>query len=107
MYRLWFLAFLAFLAFGCSREPEKAIPAAKDVGIEPDEVMHTIELVGFEPRGEPVIRVTRDGSLHLVFNLMPPSFVPDEQGLGVFSDFDKQLAHATETSVIWEQGKLS
>lgn len=44
-----------------------------------DEVIRTIPLSGFDPAGEPEIRVMSDGSLLVVFNFMPPSFVPDEQ----------------------------
>jgi hypothetical protein len=37
-----------------------------------DEVVRTITLTGFEPEGEPQVRVMDDGSLLVVFNFMPP-----------------------------------
>ena len=58
-------------------------------------------LSGFDPKGEPVIRVMADGSLYVVFKFMPPSFVPDEEGLGQFEDFDKQLERAAGIPVEW------
>src|SRR5262245_12738172 len=70
------------------------------------DVRQEIPLSGFDPEGEPVIRVMGDGSLYLVFNLMPPSFVPDEDGLGPFADFDKQLERAAGVPVEWEDREI-
>src|SRR5262245_47009772 len=89
-------------ATGCAREPtstpagpaQGALPWAKGAAIPVDEIKQTIELKGFDPKGEPVIGVRADGSLLIVFNFMPPSFVPEDQGLGPFAEFDKQLERA-------------
>lgn len=105
-------------AVGCEREttatpsdpakgapppsPSPAIGAATPV----DEVKQTIKLKGFDPKGEPVIRVMADGSLLIVFNFMPPSFVPEDQGLGPFADFDKQLERATGVPVVWDDREV-
>jgi len=62
----------------------------------------TIPIIGFDPNGEPEINVQSDGSLHLMFNFMPPSFVDDPSDLGVFDDLDKQLSEATGVNVSWE-----
>jgi hypothetical protein len=76
-----------------------------------DEIRQTIKLTGFDPEGEPVIRVMADGSLLIVFNFMPPSFVPEEQqtgesGLGPFADFDKQLQRAAGVPVVWDDREV-
>jgi len=67
-----------------------------------DIVPQTIPIVGFDPNGEPEINVQSDGSLHLMFDFMPPSFVEDPSDLGVFNDLDKQLIEATGVNVSWE-----
>jgi len=73
-----------------------------------DEIQEEIELTGFDPKGEPVIRIMTDGSLLIVFNFMPPSFVPDGQELelGPFADFDKQLERATGMPVVWDDREV-
>jgi hypothetical protein len=71
-----------------------------------DEVKQTIKLKGFDPKGEPVIRVMADGSLLIVFNFMPPSFIPEDQGLGPFADFDKQLERAAGVPVVWDDREV-
>jgi uncharacterized membrane protein required for colicin V production len=74
-------------------------------------VVQTIPLSGFDPKGEPEIRVWNDGSLQIVFNFMPPSFVPDEEnqdeeGLGPFKGFDKEIEVAVGTPVMWEDREV-
>jgi hypothetical protein len=77
------------------------------------EVVRTISLSGFDPNGEPQIRVLSDGSLRLDFEFMPPSWAPERPvavpddpypslNLGRFYDFDKQLERALDVSVYWE-----
>ena len=70
------------------------------------EVQQTIKLKGFDPEGEPVIRVMGGGGLLIVFNFMPPSFVPEAQGLGPFADFDKQLERAAGVPVVWDDREV-
>ena len=67
-----------------------------------NEMQQEIPLSGFDPKGEPVIRIMADGSLYVVFNLMPPSDVVDEDGMGPFENFDKQLGIALGVPVEWE-----
>jgi hypothetical protein len=64
---------------------------------DPVEVM---PLAGFDPEGEPEIRVMADRSLYVVFNFMPPSWAEDDPD--PFDDFDQQLAKATGVTVDWE-----
>ena len=71
-----------------------------------EEVKQTIKLKGFDPKGDPVIRIMADGSLLIVFTFMPPSFVPDGDGLGPFSDFDKQLEQAVGVPVVWDDREV-
>jgi hypothetical protein len=52
------------------------------------EPLTIIPLTGFDKEGEPEVRVMRDGSFDLVFNLMPPSWDED----GNFDEFEFKLA---------------
>jgi hypothetical protein len=38
-----------------------------------------IPLTGFDPDGEPNIRVMPDGTMYVVFEYMPPMWLPDEE----------------------------
>ncbi|NHZ96153.1 hypothetical protein [Massilia sp. CCM 8734] len=67
------------------------------------ELVNTIELSGFDPDGEPEIRMMSDGSAELWFNFMPPSFVEDPDAYG---DFDRQLEAAIGVPVIWEDREV-
>jgi hypothetical protein len=72
-----------------------------------DEVQQTIKLTGFDPVGEPVIRVMGDGSLLVVFNFMPPSWAPEGEGMGAFADFDEQqLERAAGVPVVWDDREV-
>jgi hypothetical protein len=62
--------------------------------------VEVIALAGFDPLGEPQIRVMADGSLYVVFNFMPPSWAEDDPDR--FDDFDKQLGKAVGLPVEWE-----
>lgn len=63
-------------------------------------VVKTITVTGFDPDGEPKIRVMSDGSLSLMFEFMPPSWGEADQKS--FEDFDKQLERALGVTVFWE-----
>jgi hypothetical protein len=65
-----------------------------------DEPVEVIPLTGFDPDGEPEIRVLADGSLYVVFNFMPPSWAEDAPER--FDDFDAQLARGAGVPVEWE-----
>jgi hypothetical protein len=75
-----------------------------------DEPIEIIPLTGFDPEGEPEMRVMADGSLELWFEFMPPSWVeraPEAMGeLGIFHDFDRQLATATGIDVEWDDREI-
>lgn len=117
--RSWFFA-VAILVFAVSCERKSvAMSSGPTLGTRPapptpangattpvDEVKQTIKLKGFDPDGEPVIRVMTDGSLLIVFNFMPPSFAPEGQGLGQFADFDKQLERAAGVPVVWDDREV-
>jgi hypothetical protein len=62
--------------------------------------VEVIPLTGFDPLGEPQIRVMEDGSLVVVFNFMPPSWAEDDPDR--FDDFDQQLGEAVGLPVEWE-----
>jgi hypothetical protein len=69
-----------------------------------DEPVEVIPLPGFDPCGDPVLRRMPDGSLWLVFNFMPPSWLPEEEyaDLGHCQDFDRQLEQAIGVPVLWD-----
>ena len=70
----------------------------------PLEIVKTIPLSGFDPEGEPEIRQMSDGSLHVVFNFMPPSFAEDDESQ--FADFDKQMEKAIGVPVLWDDREV-
>jgi hypothetical protein len=69
-----------------------------------DEAIKTITLEGFDPEGEPEIRIMDNGSLELVFNFMPPTWA--EENPEAFDDFDVQLSEALDLEVLWEDREL-
>jgi len=66
--------------------------------------VNVIPLTGFDPDGEPEIRQMADGSLHIVFNFMPPSWAEDDPT--PFDDFDQQLSRAIGLPVQWEDREV-
>ncbi len=60
-----------------------------------DEILQEIRLSGFDPTGEPVIRIMAD-RLYVVFNGEPPPF----------ADFDKQLEQAIGVPVVWDDREV-
>ena len=62
--------------------------------------VNMIAVSGFDPEGEPEIRVMADGGLYVVFNFMPPSWAEDNPD--PFDDFDRQLSQAIGLPVEWE-----
>jgi hypothetical protein len=112
-----FLVVVVILTLGCARELTAPSTPAHNEATKPstvekgaagkmDEIKETIKLSGFDLEGEPVIRVMGDGSLLIVFNFMPPSFVPDGAGMGPFADFDKQLERAAGVPVVWDDREV-
>lgn len=84
-------------------------PAKADVPVPPanDTLVETIQLQGFEPEGEPVIRRMASGAMWLVFNFMPPLWLSDDDGdapedMGPCENFDAQLQQAIGTPVHWD-----
>lgn len=69
-----------------------------------DDSIEVIPIAGFDPEGEPEIQVMADGSLSIVFELMPPSWAEDDPDL--FDDFDEQLSDAIGLPVVWEDREV-
>jgi hypothetical protein len=65
-----------------------------------DDPIKVIPLSGFDPEGEPNVRVMADGSLYVVFEFMPPTWA--EEDPTSFDDFDQQLSRAIGVPVVWE-----
>jgi hypothetical protein len=66
----------------------------------------TILLSGFDPEGEPEIQIMSDGSLHLVFNFMPPSDFQETDDSKRFDNFDQQLEAALGIPVLWDDREI-
>lgn len=92
------------LAHGFNSENAAAAqPAPQQAPEQPvDQVKTIIRLSGFDSRGEPEIRVMRDGSMYVVFNFMPPSDFADSGELGPFEHFDRQMEKAIGVPVLWD-----
>jgi hypothetical protein len=72
-----------------------------------EDAIEEIELTGFDPEGEPVVRRTATGRLWLCVQFVPPSWAEeidpsDRVGLGPWHDFDKRLQRAIGVPVVWE-----
>lgn len=62
-----------------------------------------IDLYGFDPEGEPVIRVMSDGTLYLILAFMPPSdSYEDEHAQFDDENFFEELQRAVGVEVVWE-----
>lgn len=72
------------------------------------EPVHVETLEGFDPYGDPELRRVEDGGLALVFNFMPPSWVPEGEyaDLGRCRDFGAQLEQAIGSRVIWDDREV-
>ncbi len=65
------------------------------------DLVRVVSLTGFDPEGEPEIRVMADGTLCVAFNTMPPDdATPEEDEL--FERFDKEMAKAIGVEVMWQ-----
>ncbi|HJT34575.1 MAG TPA: hypothetical protein VJ783_21275 [Pirellulales bacterium] len=98
MRKILFILLVSTMALaGCRNQSpaksDKAQPATSDGST----VVKTIPIVGFDPDGEPEIRVMSDGALMVVFEFMPPSYAEDEEAK--FADFEKQLEWAVRVPV--------
>jgi hypothetical protein len=68
------------------------------------DVVKSVDIEGFDPAGEPEIRVMSDGSLRVILSFMPPSDVEpsSESEFGPFANFDKEMAVAAGVPVLWD-----
>lgn len=62
-----------------------------------------ITVEGFDPAGEPVLRMLADGSMEIVFNFMPPLFAKDP---APFDSFDATLAAKLDVAVEWQDREV-
>lgn len=67
---------------------------------------NTIEINGFDSEGEPNIEIQDDGSIHIMFNFMPPSYAHETNYANNFEDFEEQLTEAVACKVKWEEREL-
>jgi hypothetical protein len=108
MNRLLLVAIVSVLLLsGCDREPStKATPgaAAKTPEAGTITIARKLKVSGFDPVGEPEIRVMSDGSLVIAFKFMPPSYAEDDEKK--YADFDKQMEKALGVPVKHEDRKF-
>src|SRR5688500_2818274 len=93
------LLLFCFIVCGCGKDL-----APKDPAMNEPTILKTTSVTGFDADAEPQIHHMSDGSLQLMLEFMPPSFIADEDAEGVksFDDFDKQLERAIGVPVLWE-----
>jgi hypothetical protein len=73
------VAALTASSSGCNRDsvqPENA-PIPKTTQLP--EIIRTTTIACFDDDGDPEVREMSDGSLEVVFNFMPPTWVPEDQ----------------------------
>jgi hypothetical protein len=78
--------------------PEMQVPS-------PHDYVRTVPLSGFDPDGEPEIRVMRDGSLHVVFGAMPPLDL-EHQEKYFLNHFSRQMEAEIGVPVVWEDREV-
>ena len=66
------------------------------------EISQEILLSGFDPEGEPIIRVMGNGSLIVVFEFMPPSWAEG----GWLEGFEVEMANAVGADVLWDDREV-
>jgi hypothetical protein len=89
---------------GCRNESNPKPEIKESAHMTEPTVLKKISISGFDPKGEPQIRVMSDGTLFVLFNFMPPSFADGDEKR--FDDFDKQLERAIGVPVVWEDREL-
>jgi len=71
------------------------------------ESVETTTVTGFDPEGEPEVQRLSDGSLRVIFNFMPPSYMEETvDDLGPFATFDKDLERALGVPVKWDDREV-
>ena len=65
----------------------------------------TIPISGFDPLGEPTIRVKSNGTLQVTFELMTPSCAQAEE-MDLFDLFHKRLEYAIGAAVLWDDREV-
>lgn len=66
--------------------------------------MAVVPVSGFDESGEPEIRIMRDGSYEILFNMMPPDFA--DLWAPCFDEFDERLAKKLACDVEWADREL-
>lgn len=105
MHKLLSLSLVTTIGLGgCLKEPPAKPKVKESAPMTQSTVVESISVSGFDPDGEPEIRVMSDGTLIVVFNFMPPSFAEGDEVK--FADFDKQLERAGGGPVLWEDREV-
>ena len=97
----WRIALAAPLA-GMASLPacNKSQPPAPAPAAAPPAVSQEFKVAGFDPHGEPVVRLMQDGSLRIILEAMPPFFADDDTTEADFAEFGKVISKQIGLPVI-------
>ena len=79
------------------------LPESNETNVE---VVAESAISGFDPDGEPVIRLMSDGSLQIQFEAMPPFFAEDAGTEAEFDDFRAKMEAAIGCPVVQDDREL-
>lgn len=95
----------------CAATASLAVLVGCDSGrpdaVEPATETESVELVGFDPGQEPVLRTMSDGTMEVRFNRLPPNAASgDGAPIGAYGEVDRDLAEAIGTEVEWPERRM-
>jgi hypothetical protein len=74
-----------------------------------EKIVEIIQLHGFDPEGEPEVHREAGGNLWLIFNFMPPSWMPEDAPDALepsWGNFGTELSQAIDADVDWEDREV-
>ena len=85
-------------------DAELGVPPPPQKTERPDDIVEEVDIDDFDPAGDPVIRIERCGTLNLVFECLPPSWmkVDEAEELRRLKALDQGLIAAGGPGVIWD-----
>lgn len=91
------------IEFKGTQPAQDAVEALRGAHGSAHEPLAVIAVAGFDPDGEPELRVMPDDSLEVLFNFMPPSWAEDA---APFDTFERLIERAVGVPVIREDREL-
>ena len=76
-------------------------------GQQPDDIVEEILVENFDPAGKAVFRIERSGTIFLIFNQLPPSWlqVDRDEELRCLRTLDQGIIDAAQTATIWDNAE--